>query len=408
MFRAAFHGRSVPIRAAGAILLLLATADCATTPMEPACVLALGDMPAGWRPMGPSPQGLNEAPWSTRESQDAKAAVLSGFDELQQYFSHHPDAVAALGTDAVESVIDASYAASNMPDLRRDARDLARKNLMPLLAAYLARPSATANCKEFSTLLALSIHANALLPAGAGEIARMVALTNAAYRSCGSLTAILGYDYGQRLSRGGMTTDEIWDLVMWSITFTDAQLVPGIFVPGEARDLPPALWRYLAHYPFAMARSYPDGARNHVFYDTAYLATHIAYVPTGYDRHPLAIADAPWLYRFLRENFYAVLRMGELDMTAEFVDLFRQYGCTEDNDRQLRDGTRYVLKLYHAAGNRWMAYREPDEPADTGAYNEVHKAWTGMAAVRVRVPEPPAPGTYGGIIRQWLGHPSAD
>jgi hypothetical protein len=222
---------------------------------------------------------------------------------------------------------------------------------------------------------------------------------------CGSLTAAMGYDYRDRLTTGYPTIDQIWDLVMWSITFTDAQLVPGLTLPQEARDLPPVLWRFLEHYPFTAARTYPEGPRNRTFYDTAYLATHIAYIPTGYGRYAIHVSDAPWLYRFFRENFYAVLSMGELDMVAEFTDLFRQYGCTEQNDLQLRDGTRYLLNLFHSAGDRWMSHREPNEPTDTGDYNEVHKAWTGMAAVRVRIPEPARPGNYGGVIRQWLGYP---
>jgi hypothetical protein len=302
-------------------------------------------------------------------------------------------------------VIDSSYAASNMPDLQMEARDLARRNLTQLLAPYLARASVTATCREFSPLLALTIYARALLPSDDTRTSMMVALTNAAYRTCGSLTAAMGNDYRQRLAADHPSIDDIWDLVMWSITFTDAQLIPGLNMPAEARELPPTLWRFLEHYSFVSANAYPEGARNRTFYDTAYLATHIAYIPTGYDRHPIYIADAPWLYRFLRENFYAVLSMGELDMVAEFVDLFRQYGCSEEDDLQLRDGTRYLLKLFHAAGDRWMAHREPDEPANTGDYNEVHKAWTGMAALRVRVPEPARPGTYGGVIRQWLGYP---
>jgi hypothetical protein len=97
--------------------------------------------------------------------------------------------------------------------------------------------------------------------------------------------------------------------------------------------------------------------------------------------------------------------MGELDLLAEFVDLFRQYGCTERDDLQLRDGTRYLLKLFHTAGDHWMAHREPNEKAKVSDYDAVHKAWTGMAGVRVRVPEPAKPGTYGGVVRRWLGYP---
>jgi hypothetical protein len=387
------------------IFLPLFVTDCATKPAEPVCVLTPGAMPASWQPSEHVQQHLSDAPWSLRESEDAEHAVKAGFDELRQFFSDRTSAVSSLGTDAVESVIDSSYAASNMPALQTAARDLARQNLLQLLMPYLGRVFATGSCKEFPALLSFTIYAHALLPADDARTFKMVALANVAFGACGSLTAALGYDYRQKLTADHPSINDVWDLVMWSIAFTDAQLVPGLIVPEEARDLPPALWHFLEYYPFVSARTYPERARNRIFYDTAYLATHIAYIPSGYDRHPIYISDAPWLYRFLRENFYDVLRMGELDMVAEFVDLFRQYGCSEDNDLQLRDGTRHLLKLFHAAGDRWMAYREPDEPANTGNYNEVHKAWTGMSAVRVRVPEPARPGTYGGVIRQWLGYP---
>ena len=183
-----------------------------------------------------------------------------------------------------------------------------------------------------------------------------------------------------------------------------------------ARAADEKLWRYFETYPFRNANDYPEGAANRTFYNTAYLATHIAYIPTGYGRHRLHVSDSPALYRFLRQNFYAVLEKGELDLVAEFVDLFRQYGCSEHDDLQLRDGARYLLKLFRAAGNRWMAHREPEEraqhrlAADGGKvsdYNIVHKPWTGIAGIRVRRMEADAPGTYGGIIRQWLKAPAA-
>lgn len=108
--------------------------------------------------------------------------------------------------------------------------------------------------------------------------------------------------------------------------------------------------------------------------------------------------------RFLRENFYALLDMGELDLTAEFTDLFREYGCTEETGLQLRDGTRYLLKLFHSAGDSWMAYRKPYEHREPDSYDLIHKAWTGLSGVRPRVAEIPAPGTYGAVIRAWLKH----
>lgn len=406
--------RSVSLRArriahmrmtAKVILVLLVTSGCAAERPEPLCVLSPAMMPEGWRPSGAVQNSLSAEPWSIDETKDAEHAVMMGFDELREFFSDQPRAVPALGIDAVESVVDSSYSASNMPALQMEARELARQNLTHLIAPYLERGSGSATCKEVSTLLDLAILAHSLLPPEDARIPAVIALTNSGFRSCGSITVAMGYDFHKRLGAEKISTDDVWDLAMWSITFTDAQLVPGLELPAGARDLPPALWKFLGHYPLVAARAFPEGARNPAFYDTAYLATHIAYIPTGYGRHPIYIADAPWLYRFLRENFYPVLQMGELDLVAEFVDLFRQYGCTEQNDLQLRDGTRYLLRLFHSAGDRWMTYREPNEPANTGDYNEVHKAWTGISAVRVRVPEPPNPGTYGYVVRAWLGRP---
>jgi len=388
-----------------AILFLLLICGCVTERPEPLCVLAPAAMPESWRPAGEVQKSLSAAPWSAGEAKDAEFAVTRGLDELSGFFSSRPAEVAALGDDAVEAFIDGAYAASNMPALRLAARDQARRVLSQLMAPYLGRGSDSATCAEYPPLLALAIFSHALFRADDTRTPAMVALTNAAYRACGSIEAAMGYDYRRTLAAENVSTEEVWDLVMWSIAFNDAELVPGLELPAGARDLPPALWRFLAHYPLAGARAYPDGASNKAFYDTAYLATHIAYIPTGYGRYPIYIADAPRLYRFLRENFYAVLEMGELDLVAEFVDLFRQYGCTEQNDLQVRDGTRYLLKLFHAAGDSWMAHREPGETAETSDYDAIHKAWTGMSGVRVRVPEPAEPGTYGGVVRQWLGYP---
>ena len=180
----------------------------------------------------------------------------------------------------MEPFIDASFAAANMPALQSAARDRARQILTPLMAPYLGRGSALATCREFSPLLDVTIYAHTLLQAEDAQMLMIVALTNTAYHACGSVAAAMGYDYRQRLAAKNVSTNDVFDLVMWSITFTDAQLVPGLELPAEARDLPPVLWRFLAHYPLAGARAYPDGARDKTFDDTAYLATHIAYIPT--------------------------------------------------------------------------------------------------------------------------------
>ncbi|HEY2379573.1 MAG TPA: hypothetical protein VGK48_00205 [Terriglobia bacterium] len=361
-------------------------------------------LPETWGPPGRIHQTLSQAAWSPAEAADAEHAVRRGLDELAQFFDAHPDIAATLDTDTVESLIDPAYAAGNMPELRAEARAAATKALNSVAAPYLAGEPATASCDDAERLLKFSAFAQQLGPS-TSRTAKMAAFTNSALRACGSLAGAMGYDYHQKLNAAPVTNDDLWGMVMWSIEFTDAQAVPGLNLPAGAAALPSELWRFLSHYPLTGARAYPDGARNQTFRQTAYLVTHLAYIPTGYGRYSIYLDDAPYLYRFLRENFYPVLEMGELDLTAEFVDLFRQYGCTEKNDLQVRDGTRYLLKLFHSAHDTWMDYREPDEPAAISDYDRIHKPWTGISGVRARVPEPAAPGTYGSVVRAWMGAP---
>ena len=305
-----------------------------------------------------------------------------------------------LAENAVECFLNISYAAGNMPVLQRKATARAREVLKTLLAPYLDRDPASATADEHQYLVVLTVYSHAIYSTGARPTQKMVALTNSAYEACQSLDCSMGGDYRKTLSSPKVSYEELFALMMWCISIIDAQLVPGLRVPARARALVPALWRFLGNYPLVGANGYLEGAYDDTFYDTAYLATHIGYIPTGYGRHALAIKDAPWLYRFLRENFYSVLDMGELDLVAEFVEILRLMGCTPENDLQVRDGTRYLLRLFHAAGDSWIEHREPYETSRSNGYDRMHKPWTGIAGIRARAPEPVSAGTYGGVFRK--------
>ena len=112
--------------------------------------------------------------------------------------------------------------------------------------------------------------------------------------------------------------------------------------------------------------------------------------------------------RFIRENFYPVMAMGELDLFAEFVDLLRQYGCDATNDVQVRDGTRYLMGLYRKAGKSWIAHRESYEEGDVEPYELVHKPWTAIAGIKRRRWDPAARGSYGAIFRARFPAPTAN
>ena len=395
----------------------------------PPCGMSLEKMPSTWHPTGQVHQWLSQESWSATETQDASRAAHKALDELITFFETRPASVHTLDVNAVQCFLDFSYAASDMPELQDRALTAARRSLTALLPPYLKRAPSSATCDKFLDLLDYTAYSGGAYPAGDERLSKMVSLTNAAAADCGSLQAALDYDYHRTLDiehfysnqfrdlvlwstiqivtgrdfRRILDADrehieELFDLALWSVTITDAQRLPGLKLPDGARELLPQLWHFLSYYPFTDAQAYARKAHDHTFYDTAYLATHIGYVPTGFGRHPIRVQDAPWLFRFLRENFYAVLDMGELDMIAEFVDLFRQYGCTEENDLQVRDGTRYLLRLYHAAGDSWIAYRRsPAENPDD--YDLIHRPWTGGGGVRARIMEPPVEGTYGSIFR---------
>jgi hypothetical protein len=389
---------------AAALVVLSSTCLAATT--EPLCVLSPADMPESWRPQGEVQKTLSTAPWSASETEDAGKAIRKGLDEMVDYYAQHPDAVTSVWEDTVASVYEVTYSGSNRPDIQAFGRDAGRRYLEMLIEPFVKRDADSATCKEYEQTLPLAIYSHKLLEPGDQRTGAMIAFANAAYEDCGSLEDAMEYDYPEMLSTNDTPIDDIFDLVIWSLLFIEIEVIPGLEMPEGAHDFPPALWHYLEQFPLQGAEDYEEGAWDDEFIEMAYLATHIAYIPTGNHRYPIYIEDSPSLYRYHRENFYPVLEMGELDLVAEFVDSLRQYGCTEENDLQVRDGTRYLLRLFHSLGDSWMAYRERGQTdAEVDDYDLIHKAWTGILGVRSRVIEPSDPGTYGGVVRSWLPHP---
>jgi hypothetical protein len=388
------------------IALLLVSSASLATATQPLCVNSLDAMPEAWRPTAKVQKRLSAVPWSAREAEDAKNALATGVDEMLEHFAEHPAAVTDLGDDAVEPLIDVTYSGgTGSSAVDRAAEAGARRNLEILIAPYLKRDPKTARCDEFANLLPLAVYAHRFHPAGNARTAKIVAFTNAVYRKCGSFARAIDNDYPGVLEDKDLPPEDVFELVIWSIQLIEAELVPGLELPREAREFSPALWRYLESYPLIGAKAYKNGAWNKQFTEIAFLATHIVYIPTGYHRHPIYIEDSSRLYRFHRENFYPMLETGSVKLLGEVVDSLRQYGCTEENDLQVRDGTRELLKIFHEANDRWMSNRYPGETnANLDDYELIHKPWSGTIGIRPRVPEPSAPGTYGGVVRRWLRH----
>ena len=394
-------------RACIVILFLLLSSVAWAETSEPLCVLSPDDMPKSWRPSAKQMKKLNPAPWSEKEAKDAVYAINKGLQQMIDHYAKEPDAIEELWEDSVGSVVEVSYSGSNMPDIQAKGREAARHNLTKLIGPFLKRDPKSAKCGEWEDTLPLTIYTRNLFKPDDPRIAKMVAFTNAAYKKCGSLKAAMKYDYQAMLKKKNVSGETVFDAVIWSLLLIEAELVPGLEMPKGASEFSPAFWKYLETYPMPGAIKFKKGAWDEKFIDTAYLATHIAYIPTGNHRHPLYIEDSPKLYHYIRDNFYPVLEMGELDLVAEFVDTLRQYGCNDENDMQVRDGARYLLNLFHSLKDDWSAYREPGETdAEVEDYDLIHKPWTGISGVRIRVWEPADPGTYGGVVRKWLPAPN--
>lgn len=387
---------------APAFALLLTSASFAQT-TEPLCVLDPAEMPESWRPSGEVAAALSQAPWSAADDAVVTNAMAVGIEEMIAHFAAHPAAVPDLWEDSIAAILEAKYASANAPELDARIAEGGYRNLDLLIEPYLTTPTPAMTCPDYERVLPLTLYASASATRAEATI-KLVELSNAAYAACGSLNGVLGVEFPAVLSSPTVNDDITFDLVIWSLLFIEAELVPGLTLPQEMKDFSPALWSFLETYPIKNASEYEEGAEDDDFIEAAYLATHIAYIPTGNHRFPIYVEDSPALYRFHRENLYPVMEMGELDLIAEFVDSLRQYGCTAENDLQVRDGTRYMLGLFDAAGGSWLGHLEEGEvgPDD---YDLIHKAWTAVLGIRPRNIAEPADATYGGVVRRWLPHP---
>lgn len=116
-----------------------------------------------------------------------------------------------------------------------------------------------------------------------------------------------------------------------------------------------------------------------LFQDHAYLATHVAYILSNYGRLRLRRADAPWIYRYLRANFSAVLADKDIELVAEFIDVFRSLGHCEADDDHVRAGAEFLLASQNDDGS-WGPWRDEED-----AYDAIHYTWCAVSGLRERV-----------------------
>lgn len=375
------------------------------------CVLDPAHLPESWRASPELRKNLNRSPWSDAEAKDAEYAKRTGVNEMLNVYEEN-SAVRKLYDDAIASLLQVTYASANEPAFDARVRNAARDNLTVLLTSYVELDPETAECDEFEDLLPLAIFAHRLYPANHELTEVATKRVNAAYDDCGSFK-LATEDILRKVwwdnQAPAMYIDfleDLFDLYAWALLFIEAELYPDIELPAEARGFGQTAWTYFRTLPLPDASDFDKGVADVQFITLADLATHLTHIPTGLHRHPLYVEDHPDLYRFIRANFYPMLGSGDRDLFSLFVDALRQYGCTPENDVQVRDGTRYLLNDFHKRDDKWMNYHEERKTfTDPIEYIQIHHAWTAVLGVRDRKLEPPKPGTYGSVVRRWLPSP---
>ncbi len=360
-------------------------------------------MPTSWHPPG----ARSTEPWTAREALEATRAVESALAEILGYFADHPAAIESLWDDSVEALVQPTYASANRPDFDERAQRGARQNLSALIGRA-STGNSRAHCDDTQDLLPLALFAANLYPRDDPRTTAITRLANAAMGACSSIEAMTGFDIEGILADQEPGAEDIEDLFamhLWALWLFEAQVHPQIELPPHARRIASRIWPYLKTFPLADAWTFDGGAQNRRFRRIADLAIHLAHIPTGVHRYPISVAHYPDLYRFHRENFYAVLELGDPDLLASFVDSLRQYGCTPETDAQVRDGVRGLLRVFREGGGRWIA--EPIAFAQGGGdppnhYATIHRPWTAMLGLRDRRYEHPGDKSYDGVFRRSL------
>jgi len=378
------------------------------------CISDRNNLPTAWKPSEAQLRLLSNT--STKENLTIAAVTASheAYRELVE-FLHLPGKLEEQEDEALEAIINVAFAGSNMPDLQQKALLFARDIVVQLAAGFTSEANAT--CTDLNGKLVPMVrhcrYIHQKTPTNETlemTMQKLVNYTNRALADCGDLGKYLGFDPSERLGHYPPAVDDahnatngyLYDMLMQAIDLVGLLANPDLAVPSGALKYLVDFWTYLSKFPFPMATDLP---RDDMwpFVDVAYFISHTVYFVTSYARYSLQVNDTPWLFKWVRENYYTVLEAGHLDLIGKFVDALRQYGCNEDNDAQTRDGLQVLLTMYDKADQNWMKIPDwTDGDGKPSDYNLMHKPWAVFGGIRRPVFEAPTPGTEGAVMEEVL------
>jgi len=368
------------------------------------CILDRGQLPTRWRP--PGDLKFPDSPWTPKEQRHADYASQKGLDELIDFYNTvSNERVLYLGVDAANSLVDQCYSSANKPAFHDKACKSSAQVVKLISTRLLQRADGSAHepeCKKLSRtaeVMAYANHLSKVLP-GDSDLrdtrSKLVAFFKASFGKCDGLDDYMkvSQSWEADLRDANLSRASLSKYVQHSNVLNDIYTIPELDPTEEMDRFTATLWKYASQYNYTNGVDVKDGHDDaEEIRRMGFLVAHIAYIPSGYGRHAQLVQDAPWLYEFIRRNYWNAMESGSLNLFFEFIFALRQYGCTEDNDLMVRDGSRYFLHYFKELNFTWM----PDTNAHNvgGDYNQILLPWAGIGALRRRQVEPIVPGSYG-------------
>ena len=378
-------------------------------------------MPTDWR----APEDVVFAdpggPWTSEEQTLADEAVNRGLDELVSFLeSAKPSRIQRLGVDAVNSVFDYVLGSQEMPEFHQKAVDTSIKVLKISVQKHMNKDEKSEpECDKMYARTTLTAFAHRLSMESPkdlelkGILDSLVDHLNKSIEVCESLDLMFSDGVNEEdswredMKDKELHVDDINSWIMWAVALTDCLTIPELALPEDAQDFVASTWEYFADYDIASNKEYEheeEVDERGPFVKMANLATHVQCISTGCGRHYSYVKDAPYLYHYYRENFYAAMNQGGHEVVADFIYNLMNYGCSPENDIHVRHGFRFMLHMYTEADHSFVNNLEEwEHKEDLSDYERIHKPWTGIAAVETkRCFEPELPGSYGHAFRKAL------
>jgi len=353
------------------------------------------ELPTEWEPPSsiPLPADYHDV-WTEEEQTLAEYASQKSLDELVGFFDGiDEERILNLGTNGINSVIDQCFASANKPAFHQKACEGANR-IMKIING--GEGWACRRMRMKTKMLFYAHYLTLIFPLDRElkEIrSHYIKVVQKSMDQCEDLDEFLAasdVSWRDNLdldNPAALSRDILRDYVHQQ-GLINLYSIPEFVVPAEVDHFIWRLWTFAAKYPYLDADEgigYRAETRKH-----GYLLTHVAYWPTGYGRHRQFLSDSRYVYDYVRKNYWAAARTfdADPDLLAEFIDILRACGCTEDDDVMVRYGARLFLNSFKAHGESFMSHTNSD-------YSAIHGPWTAIAAVSRFQVEPIVPGSHG-------------